>query len=284
MPFFKSRKLPQSPASAAETSTLVIPGLDARAASLGWSALGAQPFRDAFDDFITAESLALVGETERALGAVRSREVNLTTYHSAYSGDLDGKTFTVANASTTGHRGSIVSVAQFFVPVMKLIDVTPHGAVWKPWGFKTGDDAFDERFKVSTHDDEFARQLFSADVRCLLMQRDDWGFMLGFYSVVCVCAEPFDSVEAVDARLAFLQAFAAALPTELVKDAIASLPKRPDGTIVDVTKTENIRDTLLTLTPAEQSEFLDQFKHMTPEKKAQIMAQVEQHQRSRDTP
>jgi hypothetical protein len=282
MPFFRRKNPPESTASAADTSTLVVPGLEAHAASAGWSALGAKPFSDAFDDFITEESLALVGEAEHVLGAVRSREVNITTYHSAYGGALDGMTFTVANASTTGYRGSTVSVAQYFVPVMKLIDVTPHGAVQKPWGFKTGDDAFDTHFKVSTRDDEFARGLFTADVRALLLQRSDWGFMLGFYAVVCVCADPFDSVHAVDARLAFLQSFAAALPAELVKDAMASLPKRPDGTIVDVTKSENIRDALLALTPAEQSEFLDQFKHMTPEKKAEIMAQVQQHQRNRD--
>jgi len=282
MPFFKRKSAPERTAApAADTSTLVVAGLDAHAVSSGWSALGAQPFDDAFDDFITAESLALVGEAERALGAVNSREVNITTYKSAYGGNLDGKSFTVANASTTGYRGSIVSVAQFFVPVMKLIDVSPHGGIPKPWGFKTGDDGFDSQFKVSTHDDEFARELFTADVRALLMQRSDWGFMLGFYSVVCVCAEPFDSVDAVDARLAFLQSFAAALPADLVKDVLASLPKRPDGSIVDVTKSENIRDALLALTPAEQSEFLDQFKHITPEKKAQIMAQVQQHQSNR---
>jgi len=154
--------------------------------------------------------------------------------------------------------------------------------VQKPWGFKTGDDAFDRQFKVSTRDDDYAHELFTADVRALLMQRSDWGFMLGFYSVVCVCAEPFDSVDAVDARLTFLQSLAHALPAELVKDVIASLPKRPDGSIVDVTKSENIRDALLALTPEEQSKFLDQFKHITPERKAQIMAQVQQHQTNRD--
>jgi hypothetical protein len=281
MPFFK-RKTPQkSIAPAVDTSTLVVPGLDAHAASLGWSARGAHPFPETFDDFITAESLALVGEGERALGAVHSREVNLTTYHSAYGGELDGVGFTVANASTTGYRGSLVSVAQFFVPVMKLIEVTPHSGVPKPWRFKTGDDAFDTRFRVSTHDDEFTHTLLTADLRALVMQRSDWGFMLGLYSVVCVCAEPFDSVHAVDARLGFLQSFAAALPAEVVKDEVASLPKRPDGTIVEPTKSENMRDTLLALTPAEQSEFLDQFKHITPEKKAEIMAQVALHQRNR---
>src|SRR5262249_55099429 len=162
--------------------------------------------------FVTSASLALVHEHEHVVGTVHSREVNITTYHSAYGGEIDGQSFVVGNAYTTGYDGSSVSVAQFFAPVMKLIEVTPQGGLHKPWGFKTGDEEFDGRFKVSAQDDQFARELFTADVRALLLQRDDWGFMLGFYSVICVCAEPFDSVDAITARLAFLQSLADALP------------------------------------------------------------------------
>jgi hypothetical protein len=279
MPLFKrkSSPKPESTAPAIDTSSLVVPGLDAHAAASGWTALGKQPFRDMFDDFVTSESLALVHDAPNPLGAQNSRTVNLTTYHSAFGGHVDGKTFAVANASTTGVKGSLVSVAQHWIPVVKLLDISPHGSITKPWGFKTGDDAFDHQFKVSSHDDEFAHTLLMPGVRALLMQRNDWGFMIGFYTVLCVCAEPFGSVDDVTSRLAFLQSLRSALPTELVKEGTSALPKLPDGTVLDMTHTENLRDALLSMTPEQQSALLDQFPHITPERKAQIMAQAAQH-------
>jgi hypothetical protein len=239
--------------------------------------LGKQPFHDMFDDFVTSESLALVHDAPNPLGAQNSRTVNLTTYHSAFGGDVDGKTFAVANASTTGVKGSLVSVARYWIPVMKLLDISPHGSITKPWGFKTGDDAFDRQFKVSSRDDAFVHTLLTADVRALLMQRNDWGFMIGFYAVVCVCAEPFGSVADVTARLAFLQSLESALPPELVNEGTSGLPRLPDGSVLDTTDPEKVRDALLSMTSEQQSALLDQFPHMTPERKAQIMEQVEQH-------
>lgn len=146
-----------------------------------------------------------------------------------------------------------------------------------PWGLRTGDDPFDRRFQVSARHDKFAQQLLTADVRALLMQRDDWVFTMGFDSVACVCAEPFVSVPDVLARLDFLHMLVGALPAEMVHEQTRGLPTLPDGAVVDVTKPEHMRDALLSMTPEQQSTFLDQFEHITPERKAEIMAQVQLH-------
>jgi hypothetical protein len=278
MSLFHRKAQPVSTAPPApDTSPLVVPGLEAYAARAGWTALGAQPFRESFGDFVTSVSAAFVGESSNTSGAKPSGVSHITTYHSGYGGDLDGKSFAVANAVTSGYKASRVSVAQLWLPVAKLVDITLHGRLRKPWGFKTDEAAFDDQFRVSARDEAFAHLLLAPELRALLLERDDWAFMMGFYSVTCVCSEPFGTVDDVTARLAFLQTLVRAVPADVASDQTSALPKLPDGTVIDLTHEENLRDTLLKLTPEEQAQVLDQFPHMTPEKRAQIISQVMQH-------
>ena len=190
MSLFHRKAQPVSTAPPApDTSSLVVPGLEAYAARAGWTALGAQPFRESFGDFVTSVSAAFVGESSNTSGTTPSAVSHITT-----------------------------------------------------------------------------------------LERDDWAFMMGFFSVTCVCSEPFGTVDDVTARLTFLQTLVRTVPADVATNQTSAFPKLPDGTLIDVTHPEKLRDALLKLTPEEQAQVLDQFPHMTPEKRAQIISQVKLHQ------
>ena len=272
MPLFGKRHKDSDASGAApavDTSSLVVPGLDQHAASSGWTALGDQPLKAPFSEFVHEISLAMVRESDR----VPSGPVHVTTYHSGYGGDLNGRSFAVANSFTSGWHGSQASVAQLWFPTMPLVDVTLRGWLPRPWGFKVGDAAFDDRFTVSTRDKEFAQQLLSDSMRALVLQRDDWNFMFFGYVVLCVCKEPYATVDDVRSRLAFLESLVTAVPPELAGQLASPQPTLPDGTSLDVRRPDDLKAAIMHLSPEQQADLMQKFKHVDPKERMQLIMQ-----------
>ena len=219
----------------------------------------------------------MVQEQSDTSNFARSGPPTITTYHSAYGGTLDGKSFVVANAFTSGWHGSAVSATQMRFPTAPMVEVTLHGRFPKPWGYKIGDAAFDDRFKVSTPDEAFARQLLTPDLRAELLQRDDWAFMFGAYAVLCVCAEPFASVDEIRERLALLDDMEQAVPHELATGVLSKPFTLDDGTRVDLTHPDDVKAALARLSPKEQAELLQRFQETDPTDRMQLIAQFLQH-------
>jgi hypothetical protein len=158
---------------------------------------------------------------------------------------------------------------------MPLLDITPRGSLPRPLGFKVGDATFDGQFTVSTRDKPFAEQLLTPAVRRLLVQRDDWAFMMFGYVVLCVGAEPYGTVDDVQARLAFLNSLVLAVPPELAQQATP--PTLPDGTAIDVTRPDHLKAAVMHLSPEQQVDALQKFQQMDPHERAQLIAQFLQH-------
>jgi len=259
-----------------DTSDLVVPGLADYAARAGWQPLGPQPFPSPFDRFVSGFSLLFVHEG--GTGGAQN-PVSGTSYHSAYGGDVDGSAFTVANAFTARWRGSRVSAAQFWFPVICGVEVTPRRhALPRFGGFTTGDAAFDGQFTVETRDKELAHRLLTPAMRSLLSQRDDWAFWMFGYTVLCVCREPFGAVDDVADRLRFLQSLGRAIPPELGSSEPVPTPQLtlPDGTPIDLTHPEQLKAAVERLTPDQQAQLLQQFQQLDPKLREQLLVQFVQ--------
>ena len=151
---------------------------------------------------------------------------------------------------------------------------------------------FDRRFRVQALDREYASDMVSPRVMELVMQRDDWTFFLAFSTLVCVCAEPFADVAAMQERLALVLAPGRDGPVVRDDDRGAHLPTLPDGTVLDLTDPSSraaVEAALAAMTPQEREEAVHQLqeqglrfvagmfgKDLPPDKLAELQRRLEE--------
>ncbi len=274
-----SRKNPAVDNQSGTDSRSAVTGLAEHASEVGWKPLGAQPFRSPFDQFVNWASCDIV---HMNTGGPGTPFPAVTTYHSAFGGDLNGRSFAIANAYTTGPKGSWVSVAQLWFPTMPELFVFPHRTIriLSPSAYKTGDSEFDRRFTVQTPDTALADQVLVPAVRAVLQRRDDWYFEMFGYEVVCVSPKTYEDVADVKDRLGVLESLLAALPPDFVKHPTpTTLPTFPDGTPIDVTRPEELEAALMRLTPEQQAQMLQQFQQMDPAQAIPLIMQIKQNKK-----
>ncbi len=247
------------------------------APTAGWQRLGDQPFHSVSADFIGWTSLDIVGEVAHS-GEWQGGVAHVTTYRDAYGGDLDGRPFRVANAFTSGWKGSWVSVAELWFPTMPQVQVVPKRRLRKlEHGNETGDPEFDQRFAVFAHDTALAEQLLVPPVRAQIQRRDDWYFQMCGFLLTCVCPARYESVEEIQERLSVLESILLALPPEFVKDPTPTeLPTLPDGTPIDVTRPDELKAAVMALTPEQQAEMLQEMQQLDPAQAIYLLKQFKQ--------
>jgi len=123
---------------------------------------------------------------------------------------------------------------------------------------------FDRRFRVQALDRRYAFDMVSPRVMEIVMQRDDWTFFLAFSTLVCVCAEPFADLAAMQERLALVLGLVAMIPSFVEADRGAHLPTLPDGTVLDLTD------------PSAREAMEKAFAAMTPQEREQAVQQIQE--------
>jgi hypothetical protein len=243
MGLFSRKSQHQAATAPATAPRCTVPDLEQYALAQGWQQLGGGticPLPGPFDQFIHSLSLTIAHEGAAAEWQSDSGRFGVqqrTTYADAYTGQARGRQFSVANAFTSGLRGSPVSVALSSFPVMPETDITPQQYRGRlsigHRAFQTGDPAFDRQFMVHSQDEATARQVLCPTVRSVIRQRDDWCLVMFGYELLTVGKGHYASVEEICARLALHQSLFDGLPPELRPDTSSMGPVTlGDGTTV----------------------------------------------------
>jgi hypothetical protein len=274
-----SRNKPAADNQSETDSRSGVPGLAEHASEVGWKPLGAQPFKSPFNQFVRWASCDIV---HMSTGGPGTPFPAVTTFHSAFGGDLNGRSFAIANAYTTGPKGSWVSVAQLWFPTMPELSIFPYRTIRvpSPSDHKTGDSEFDRRFTVQTQDTALADRVLVPAVRAVLQRRDDWYFQMFGYEITCVDPKCYEDVADVEDRLGVLESLLAALPSDFVKDPTPTTQMTfPDGTPIDVTRPEELEAALLRLTPEQQTQILQQFQQLDPAQAIPLLKLLKQNKK-----
>jgi hypothetical protein len=222
MALFK-RRLPTS------TARGEIPGLAELAASRGWKSVEGEPFDGGVTRNLWRLNFALYGQREPLSPSVSSPVADRpSTYHETYEGSLEGRRLVVTNHSTNIAQLRIYDFEAIAVCAVELGTISPVMLV-QPRALpliarhvpttESGDAAFDERF-VAVLAPTVGAEALTADVRRLVMARDDWA-LLGSESVFLVASKGrFESGDAVAQRIDEVMAIVHAFPTSLVPTEI----------------------------------------------------------------
>jgi len=215
-----------------------VPGLADLAAARGWQPVDGEPLRDMADQ---VHRLAWVLHDRRYSSLYDPTSVeHRTLYRDAYAGEADGHGIVVANAWTNigpqqvvrlleGRAIAICAVERCkFPPLLiqpsRLPLLSKHIATTS-----TGDAEFDARF-VTQAPLPGTAELVSDDVRHRILAHDDWAFVGAPGTLLCASTGPFESADAVAARveevLGVVAAFeAGAVPTPADPETAALLDR-----------------------------------------------------------
>jgi hypothetical protein len=217
------------------------------------------------------------------------------SFEDVYTGLTENHVWYLGNASVAGTSdGSVctVSLADALPPLwIGPRDRTSSVPVLLKEVTLESED-FDRRYRVQALDRKYAFDMVSPRVMELVMQRDDWTFFLAFSTLVCVCAEPFPDVAAMQDRLAVVLGLVAMVPSFVDADRGAHLPTLPDGTVLDLTdpaSRDAVEAALAAMTPQEREHAVQQVqeqglrfvagmfgKDLPPDKLAELQRRLEE--------
>jgi hypothetical protein len=259
------------PGQASQPGRLTVAGLAEFAAAQRWEAVSGAPL-----DGITQE---LVHDATRSMyGAPRSNtyyrlKVGSTSYHDCYRGSAGGHQFLVANAWTSVVDLCAVSVCRvrlsWFLGEPVWAEPARYPKIVPARELETGDPAFDRQFRVRGAHPRTVAELMSADVRALMMARDDWFFAFGADMLLCICRQGYRSAEDVTGRLAELAGIAAALPPPSAQHAAAQPIVLSTGVVFDPAHLEDWKAALAALPPGQRQQLLDELRARLAERRAQ---------------
>lgn len=210
-----------------------VPGLADHAASAGWRAASAPALEESGADFAhdmlkKLNGIATTMDPQTTAGGGPNR------YADAYTGAVDGRDFVVANVSFSvshahgGERplaGSLCSIR--LGALLPLAFVNPRRcepffrALMKP--VKLGREDFDRRYEVRSGHPDYALALLSP-MADLILQRDDWAFLLDFASLVSLSATPFQTVDDVTGRVTLMSRLVSLIPEAVVSTHRVAVP------------------------------------------------------------
>jgi hypothetical protein len=269
-PFRRTRSDAAGGTSSQPSGDLSVPGLDEYALSRGWRGLGHVSGTD-LDTVANAAADAWAGHPG---GSSHTIGVGPTALRNAYAGAIAGPYdagtaphgFRIANA-WTGYPGarvrgmSICALQLAVILPMTWIGLRPHYSLTRQLpSVRTGDPGFDARFSVRSTEPELASNLICPAIWALAMNRDDWAFYLGGNHIYVVCAAPFHAGEDMSARIADLQAFAAAIPLTALPSPTTQLRTLPDGTVLDNSDPERVEAATAALTPQQRADLVAEFE------------------------
>jgi hypothetical protein len=195
------------------------------------------------------------------------RRIGATVFQDAFRTSIDGRTVIVSNAYT--HLQSEINVKNqqvFWAPasvcaaempsLLPYASVRPRTADALPGtASPTGDAGFDECFLVAGTPQGVGLDigpLLTAQVRQLMMARDDWFFQFERYLLGCVGKGAFQSVEAARERMGQVLAIVAAIPASVVPDHIDHADDDVIARIDKLTSLEDAMTLLQGLTPSDR--------------------------------
>lgn len=259
MPFFHHKSGQGEPSGTGRQDyRKVVPGVAEYAASQGWRPLGDSPFDGFLADFTHEATRVMYGAPRGQVYGSTSIRAAGTVYRDAYGGAAGGRAFSVANAWTSIGELRPVAVCVAELPVIvPLTWVQPRrfAAVMITRPIPAGDAAFAERFVVHGQDPAFAQALLTAEVRELMMARDDWIFVLERVRLACLAREAYASAEDVRLRLAQVQAVLAAIPPSVVPPAAEQAPGLLEN-LREAASPEDAKARLAAMTGDQRAQFV----------------------------
>ena len=124
-------------------------------------------------------------------------------------------------------------------------------------------DAFARTFRVQATDAQYATSMMSTPMMQLLMTRDDWAFAITGTTLVCVCKQPFRTVDDVRSRVAQLQRFVELIPSSVRQQRAVAMPTLPGGSMLDPddpASAQRFHAMLAAMTPEQREQFRRQFR------------------------
>jgi hypothetical protein len=227
-----------------------VPGLAEHAASAGWRAAASAALDESGADFAhdmlkKLNGLATTMDPHTTAGGGPNR------YADSYAGAVDGRDFVLANVSfSVSHfrggeqplAGSLCSIK--LGTLLPLALVNPRRcepffrALMKP--VKLGRDDFDRQFDVRSGHPDYALALVSP-MADLILQRDDWAFLLDFASLVSLSATPFRTVDDVTARVMLMSRLVSLIPEAVVSTYQVAVPRPAQEQSVELSPADQER-------------------------------------------
>jgi len=124
-------------------------------------------------------------------------------------------------------------------------------------------DAFARTFRVQATDAQYATSMMSTPMMQLLMTRDDWAFAITGTTLVCVCKQPFRTVDDVRSRVAQLQRFVELIPSSVRQQRAVAMPTLPGGSMLDPddpASAQRFHAMLAAMTPEQREQFRREFR------------------------
>ncbi len=188
-------------------------------------------------------------------------------YANVYSGRSGGRTFTIGNLwmSFGGKEcpGSVCvlrlgeTLPPLFVNLRRAQPFMRFGM--KEMAFESED--FNRRFQVLALDRKYAMDMVSERTMQILLQRDDWVFMLEFDRLVWLTKRALAGPDDYASLLGSATAVADLIPRFVQDDRALKLPTLPDGTTLDLedpASREKFGEAVMAMSPEERERFLAQ--------------------------
>ena len=237
--------------------------VQAYATAQGW-----RPVADLGPDELAAD---YVHSMLRNMLAGADDSVGETRYHDLYTGQADGRSFTLGNAAIgvggTARTGSVcvLHLGQVLPPLFVNLRANQPFIRVAMKEIPLESEDFNRRFQVMALDRKYVTDVISERTMALLMQRDDWVFALGFNRLGCVCKAALASADDYRGRLDAVSQFASLIPAFVGQERGANMPSLPDGTTLDL------------FDPASRDTFKTAVLAMSPEERQQFLAQVQEN-------
>jgi hypothetical protein len=233
-------------------------GVQAYAAAQDWTGPGG----DLGDEQLAADYARHMLRNILAAG----QEAGEAAFRDVYRGHVSGHAFLLGNASIGGRSGSVcvLHLGEVLPPLFVNLRAHQPYIRFAMKEITLESDAFNRRFQVLALDRKYATDVVSERTMALLLVRDDWVFALEFDRLVCVCGTPLATADDYRIRLDAVSQFASLIPPFVGQDRAAHMPTLPDGSTFDL------------LDPASREKFKSALLAMSPDQRAQFLAQVQE--------
>jgi hypothetical protein len=242
---------------------MTLPELATYAGSQGWEPLGTPPLPDLSTQIATSirNHYGQAGIQIHASGAAAA------TYRDAFG----GPGFRVAHVWMAAGKlpASSLCALQIVRPLPAIaIDLRSsevrrdHSSLRDVPEVALGDEVFDARFEVRSHDPACARELLVPAARAVLMRRDDWSLSFAADQLLSVCFTPYRSAADIEERVAAMRSLVDAMPET---SAVDPGPRVPEAGRDDRSEPARIEEALAALTLDRQSAFGDDLERRRDE-------------------